>query len=389
MEDFHRAIERGNGGQIAVLQFHGVPDTEHPWVHTPPERFRQYMDYLAEQGFTVIALRDLARYVHPGSAPLDPELVIKDRQQALKNGASLTNCRTPENEQELRRWLTNMVVYHRLTLAEMVAATGLSEAELLATIKRFALSPDDRPQWKSGDSLTVLPYPGGRHPRIGFIDGEMRPQRETKFSVFAPWDPQDYFVLDIPEAIWVDHGPGPRLLYLAHTHLAHPTLWDDQGIDLPKLEWNRDATGNLSIERRLPNDVRFGVQVQTAADCLRMQMWLTNGSEQRLTGLRVQNCVMLKNARGFTGQTNENKVFQSPYVACRDVAGARWVITAWMPCQRSWGNKACPCLHSDPKFPDCDPGQTQRLVGWFSFYEGHDIQGELKRIDDTLWYRQQ
>ena len=34
----------------------------------------------------------------------------------------------------------------------------------------------------------MLPYPGGRHPRLGFLDGAIRPQRETKVSVFAPWE---------------------------------------------------------------------------------------------------------------------------------------------------------------------------------------------------------
>ena len=214
----------------------------------------------------------------------------------------------------------------------------------------------------------------------------MRPQRETKFSVFAPWDPKDYFVLDIPEAIWVDVGPTPRLLYLAHTHLAYPTLWDDQGIELPKLEWVQDAAGTLSIERRLPNDVRCGVRVQPTADSVRMEMWIANHSDKTLTGLRVQNCVMLKNAEDFNQQTNENKVFQSPYATCRNSDGTRWVITAWKPCNHCWGNEACPCLHSDPQFPDCEPGQTQRLVGWLSFFEGRDIEGELQRIDDTGWF---
>jgi len=28
--------------KIAALQFHGVPDNEHSWVHTPPQRFKEY-----------------------------------------------------------------------------------------------------------------------------------------------------------------------------------------------------------------------------------------------------------------------------------------------------------------------------------------------------------
>ena len=50
-------------GKIAVLTFHGVPDLIHPWVNTPPELFKNYMRFLKDNGYTVIAMRDLARYV--------------------------------------------------------------------------------------------------------------------------------------------------------------------------------------------------------------------------------------------------------------------------------------------------------------------------------------
>jgi hypothetical protein len=44
--------------------------------------------------------------------------------------------------------------------------------------------------------------------------------------------------------------------------------------------------------------------------------------------------------------------------------GRRWIITAWERCQRAWADPPVPCLHSDPQFPDCAPGETQRLRGW-------------------------
>ena len=65
--------------------------------------------------------------------------------------------------------------------------------------------------------------------------------------------------------------------------------------------------------------------------------------------------------------------------------GATFFITAWKPCQSTWFNAPCPCMHSDGQFPDCKPGETHRLQGWFSFYEGKDVEAELKRIDATLW----
>jgi hypothetical protein len=120
-----------------------------------------------------------------------------------------------------------------------------------------------------------------------------------------------------------------------------------------------------------------------------MEMSLTNGTSAPLSDLRVQMCVMLKGAAGFEQQSNDNKVFNQPYVACRSNSGDRWIITAWEPCHRAWGNAPCPCLHSDPKFPDCPPGETKRIRGWLSFFEGVDVEAEFRRIDRTGWRSEQ
>src|SRR5262245_37962175 len=272
-----------------------------------------------------------------------------------------------------------MVWHHRFSNAEVSAATGLTPDEVAAALKQFTITPSNKPRRPADAPLLVLPYPGGRHPRIGFLDGAVRPQRETKVSVFAPWDDSSYVVADIPEPIWPNHG----LLYLAHTHV--PTVWTKKGVELEPLEWDRRPDGVFEIERKLPNGVVFGTRVVPGRDGVRMEMWLTNGTKEKLTDLRVQNCVMLKGAKGFEQQTADNKVFSGPYAACRSADGKRWVITAWEPLHRAWANPPCPCLHSDPKFPDCGPGETKRLRGWLSFYEGDDLKAELRRIDATGW----
>ena len=64
-EDLVWAVDQAKNGKIAVLTFHGVPALEHPWVDTPPEVFETYMDYLQDKECTVIALRDLLKYVDP------------------------------------------------------------------------------------------------------------------------------------------------------------------------------------------------------------------------------------------------------------------------------------------------------------------------------------
>ena len=302
-----------------------------------------------------------------------------DTLPRAKVSSSLTNFRRPGNDGELKYWLENMVWYHRFTNEEIHAATGLTNEEVAAALKKFDIRPDNQPTRDEGESLQVLPYPGGRHPRIGFLEGAIDPQRETKFSVFTPWDKDSYVVVDVPEAIWSNLG----LTYLAHTHID--TIWTKQGIELPKLEWNRYPDGTLDIERKLPNGIAFGVKAKPAKDAVRMEMWLKNGTNGKLTDLRVQICIMAKMAADFERQTNDNKVFMNPYAACRSNDGKRWIITAWEGCHRPWGNARCPCFHSDPKFPDLEPGETKRLRGWLSFYEGTDVEAEFKRIEETGW----
>src|SRR5947207_5333726 len=84
IEDFKRAVDQARSGRIAVLQFHGVPDREHPWVHTRPERFEEFMRYLHTNGFKAIALRELARYVDPAEVPAEPLAVVEKRKAARK-----------------------------------------------------------------------------------------------------------------------------------------------------------------------------------------------------------------------------------------------------------------------------------------------------------------
>src|SRR5262245_58453928 len=112
-----------------------------------------------------------------------------------------TNSRRPANDEELRYWLENMVWHHRFTNAEIRVAMGLNADEIDAALKKFGITAENKPRRKKADPLLVLPYPGGRHPRIGFLDGAVRPQRETKVSVFTPWDDSSYVVADVPVAL--------------------------------------------------------------------------------------------------------------------------------------------------------------------------------------------
>ncbi|MCP5517844.1 MAG: CehA/McbA family metallohydrolase [Verrucomicrobiales bacterium] len=272
-----------------------------------------------------------------------------------------------------RYWLENMVVHHGFTTEEVAAATSMSADEVEEAVARFGLAGRRPEPVRSGAPLRILPYPGGRHPRIGFLDGAINPQRGTKFSVFTPWDPASYVVVDLPEAIWSNLG----LTYLAHTHID--TIWDQPGYNLPQIDWTRHDDGTLTHERTLPNGIAFGARVVPLERRVDMELWLRNGTDEKLTNLRAQNCVMLKGAAGFAQQTGDNKISRPPFVARRSEDGRRWLITAWDPLDRVWENPPVPCIHSDPKFADCAPGETVRARGCLWFYEGEDIEAELAR----------
>jgi peptidoglycan/xylan/chitin deacetylase (PgdA/CDA1 family) len=374
LNDFVRAIEQAKMGRIAVLQFHGVPDTAHHWVNTPKAKFEQYMRYLAVEGCKVIALRDLAKYIDPAIKPNSAMGVIEDRKEVLAQKLDYQNTRRPKDDAELRFWLRNMLQDHKFSLVESAAATGMSTSEIKEAAERLKIV---EPTQTPANQLKVLPYPGGRHPRIGFRDGAIRPQRETKLSVFLPWDQQSYVVADVPEAIWWMNQGKRELLYLAHTHVK--TTWDLKGQQLPKVEWQQEGH-SWRVDKHLPNGVEFGCHAEPAANELRLKLWIKNGSNEALTGLLVQNCMMLANAEGFNQQSNDNKLIERPFVVCSNASKTRHIITGWQNCTRPWANPPCPCMHSDPQFPDCLPGETQELLGILAFYDGQDLATEFDRL---------
>ncbi len=83
LDDLIRAVEQARDGKIAILQFHGTPDTAHSWVNTPQANFQAFMKYLAINKYQVVALRDLARFAGTDATPTDPMKIIRDRQAKL------------------------------------------------------------------------------------------------------------------------------------------------------------------------------------------------------------------------------------------------------------------------------------------------------------------
>jgi len=380
------ALALGEPGKLVVLQFHGVPDVAHPWVDTRPDMFRQYMELLRSGGYETLAVRDLERFVDP-TVPVDDPLAETRICPGRPMSTLLLPVEVETTRADIDYWMENMLGDHRYTPAEAALVSGLSEDEVSPYAAKFsgatAAAGVQSPGSSSTDpastdslqvrGLKVRPYPGGRHPRIGFLEGAIDPQRGTKASVFLPWDPAQYVVVDLPEAIFSNLG----LLYLAHTHV--PTIWNDRNVVIENVDWERRADGGVRHQWELPNKVAFGARIRPTANRVDMELWLRNGTDEPLSKLRTQICVMLKAAPGFNEQTLDNKIFREPVAAVRSQDGNRWILTAWERIGRGWGNLSCPCFHADPVFPDCAPGETVRLKGRLWFHEGEDIEAEITR----------
>lgn len=64
-DDFKWALDLATNGKAAVFTFHGVPDLDHPWVHTEPDLFDHCIQYLSDNKHTVMAMRDLSNHIDP------------------------------------------------------------------------------------------------------------------------------------------------------------------------------------------------------------------------------------------------------------------------------------------------------------------------------------
>ena len=73
MEAFSKIVRRAVNGKIVVLTYHGVPDGEHPGVSVKPETFKVMMQYLKDNHYQAIAMRDLTAYIDPAKAAKLPQ----------------------------------------------------------------------------------------------------------------------------------------------------------------------------------------------------------------------------------------------------------------------------------------------------------------------------
>jgi peptidoglycan/xylan/chitin deacetylase (PgdA/CDA1 family) len=225
MADFQRAARQATNGRIAVLQFHGVPDREHPWVHTPPERFAEYMGWLHTNGYRIIALRDLAHYVDPLDAPADPWAVIRQRQATLARGETLHADATlqadaPSSTQAVRDvgWFLR-----RLRTLEHLPELEDSHTAMSSTWDRSGGNNDgaDFKDVRANGCNVLLNVdgPGCIH-RI-FVGVLTPKQAGTRIQIFL--DRRDQPAIDLPLPEFFDDERGP-FSYPLVFHKTYPGL---------------------------------------------------------------------------------------------------------------------------------------------------------------------
>lgn len=108
LDSLKRAVRMARDGRIAVLQFHGVPDGEHPWVNTPRERFEEYMAWLHAEGFKVIAMRDLTNYVDESQFPANPLEIMERRKHERASAKTVSAVRFDPVRRDVEGWTVHV-----------------------------------------------------------------------------------------------------------------------------------------------------------------------------------------------------------------------------------------------------------------------------------------
>ena len=86
LEMFVKQARQACQGRVVVYCFHGVPDMEHKGVSLDPEVFKVMMQYLKDNNYKCIAMRDLAEYIDPANAAKLPRpKEIKAEEPFLTN----------------------------------------------------------------------------------------------------------------------------------------------------------------------------------------------------------------------------------------------------------------------------------------------------------------
>src|SRR5262249_14765394 len=154
----------------------------HPWVNTPPERLEEYLRYLKQHHYRCIAVRDLEPYVDRARLPSEPMLTM--RQPKREPEKLPWPPEQAASRKEPAYWLENMLAYHHRRMEDASRVLGWSPNEVRKRVDDLPLTRETKEALPAEGKTRLLPYPGGREVRMGFLDGNRDWQRGTKASVF-------------------------------------------------------------------------------------------------------------------------------------------------------------------------------------------------------------
>ena len=233
------------------------------------------------------------------------------------------------------------------------------------------------------------------------LPGMWRPHApwEQVAWVHPPWPDDGYLWLDFPEVVMVER----EFLYAGHGPLDHPSVHHDA---LPKAPWY-DVEDGIAFDRIMPNGLAFGGRLteDRGRSAISMQIYVCNGTPHVLRGLKMQTCAYLRLLDEFADKTTGNKyvhVAERGWVPFPDaaqmadgigpyrlgwrggpaVADLPFMVTVSGKAERllamTWyddtysivSNPGHPCIHTDPAFPDIEPGGRYSIRGELFFFEG-------------------
>jgi len=228
-------------------------------------------------------------------------------------------------------------------------------------------------------------------------------------------------VLRFPESLTTDSGT----MFLDHVRADMPTKTDARTL-LNK--WIEREDGSLQFEWSLPDNMTAGGLLIPHSDEVDLEFWVTNGSQQP-TKVHTQFCLVMRNSafddreltrsyvhvngewrcmRDANRGPNKWQLCHYPLVggpditglnknpdgwgastdradvgmlAVRSISGHHVLGIVWTNPRSLLSNAFIPCIHADPTWARCAPGETVRVRGKLYLIEG--------TLDDLLsrWLR--
>lgn len=231
-------------------------------------------------------------------------------------------------------------------------------------------------------------------------------------DIFAPWQQQGHWTLRAPETLGSDHG----LLFIDHERPDMlPVAWP-----VHPLSWRRLDDGALFLACELDNRCLLVVKAIPCPNGVSIVCRFTNAGAHALSNLGTQFCLVQTHVSEFRDPRGKRTFIYSqgrwirlcdtkpglpkgerpffiitntydlapwsdvtiprswgaeeqadvPLIATVSKDGRRLIGLAFDNSYKIMSNCEIPCIHADPKFADCPPGETVEIRGRVYLLEG-------------------